>query len=152
MYTQRDREIILHIRDYFSVDDDCPKYLEDVNTIILEIKGEHITHPFFITCWRNILTVKTIKKIDIKNHSAEFFKYVLELNKGIPFGGFCYEPDCEVFAYKLDTFIFDVPSEKIILALLTSARNVLDIYLPEMFLKAQELALCSKKQENPTYH
>ena len=74
MFSEKDREIVLHIRKLFSKDGKMPEYHEESNTIILAIDGEGDIHPLFISCLNTFLRIESVKGIHVCNCSEKFFR------------------------------------------------------------------------------
>jgi len=112
MFSQEDREMILHIRDLFSLNGNKPKYNEEANTVILPVSRGKSTHLLFMTYEKNILRIFSIVPLDIQDCSVQFLKYVLNLNFDIKMGGLCWSETIGRLLFQLSVPMIEKPTKE----------------------------------------
>ena len=57
VYSKKDREIVLSIREIFSKNGETPEYREEFNLIRVPIEGDYDIHPLLIKCSGSVLSI-----------------------------------------------------------------------------------------------
>ena len=152
MFSEKDREILLHVRKLFSKNGKMPEYHEESNAIILAMKGEIGAHPFIVAYRHNVLSIFSLKKISTNNSSERIMKYIMALNSNIPMGSFDYSLKREGFIFKLGIPLHRKPTKVFIVRLIVYVSEVMDEYIPKIFSCFHASQSLEKEVENPTYH
>ena len=152
MFSEKDREIIAHIREICSKDGEIPEFHEDLNAIFLTLNGEFYSHPILMGCVDNILKILTVKDIKTPNCSKETFMNILKLNASLPMGSFCCGVQEESIAYKLNIPLFEEPTKEFIARLLYYTAQILDDSLPEIISYIREHQNGNRERKNSTIH
>ena len=152
MFSEKDRENILHIRNMCSKSGKMPEFCEYLNGIFLILNGDIYDHPILMTCINNTLKILSVKGLKAPNCSRETFMYVLKLNRSLPIGSFCYGSEEESFAYKLNIPLFEKPTLDLIIRLLYYTAHILDNYMPEIISHIRENQNGNRERKNPTIH
>ena len=152
MFSIEDRELVQHIRGFFSLDGSLPEYHEQTNTIRIVIRGEREFHPLVIGYSSGILRIWVRESICTDNPSAMLLKHVLSINQTLPLGCFHYSTDSRAFRYSASIPINNLPTRDFLSFVLSWVRVILDKHIPEIISCAGMLYNSKDRDNNPTFH
>ena len=152
MYSEKDREVVLNIREMFSKDGEMPEYREEFNLIRVPIEGDYDIHPLLIKCSDSVLSIFSAKAIDAKNSSEKALKHIMNLNFRINMGGFHYITERDCFMFKMSVPLCEKPEKAFLGGLLKYAIDVLDDYVPEIISCINNANHWKKEGVSPTFH
>jgi hypothetical protein len=152
MFSIKDREIILYIRELFLNNGEKVDYFKETNAIIFPIKKDLNVHPLLISCRCSVLHIFSMKNISASNSSNEVLKYIMCINSKIPMGGFYYNTKKDSFMYQMTAPLYEKPGKEFIWSLLAYSVDILEEYVPEILLSTNEAHHQKRENINPTLH
>ena len=152
MFSIEDRELVQHIRGFFSLDGSLPEYHEQTNTIRIVMKGDSEFHPLVIGYSSGILRIWVRESIPVDNPSAMLLKHVLSINQTLPLGCFHYSVDTSAFRYSASIPIPGMPTRDFLSFVLSWVMDILDRHMPEIISCASRLHNSKDRDNNPTFH
>lgn len=151
-FSEKDKEIISHIRKMCTNDGEMPEFHEDLNAIFLTLNGEFYNHPILMCCIDNILKILAVKEIKAANCSKETLMNILRLNTSLPVGSFCYGVEKESITYKLNIPLLEEPTKEFIARLLFYTAGILDNCTPEIISHIQKNQNGNREKKNHTIY
>ena len=132
MYSEKNRQIVLHIRELFSRKGEMPEYDEALNAIVLVIRDEFKnTYPLLISHYDDVLFILSLKDLEVKR-SEEVLKHILNLNWNIKMGCFFYSLKKNICSYKLSIPLPDEPTKEFMERVIAGVCRILDKHTPEI--------------------
>ena len=152
MFSERDKEYILHIRTLFSQNGEMPEYQEDLNAIKFSVNGKFNIHHFCISCHNNVLKIFSLEKIEAHNSSNEVLKHIMNLNLEMQMGSFCYIAERDCFVYYLGVPLYEKPEKKFVGSIIKYTVDILDDHIPEIISCIHGANHWKKEGRSPTFH
>jgi hypothetical protein len=152
MFSEADREMVLHIRNLFPCNDRLPKYHEDSNGIIFGVEGETITHMFLVSFQKSVLKVLSLNGAKVNDCSEKTVRRLIALNAYVPMGRFCLSPKADHLILKIDIPMEQKPTQLFITSLIYYACDTMEKFTPLISSVSHGLGKLKEKTEKHTYH
>lgn len=152
MFLEKDREIVLSIREMLSNNGEMPEYKDKFNAISVPIEGDYDVHPLHISCCHSVLKILSKKCINANNSSKEVLKHIMDLNFRINMGSFHYIKERDCFVFKMTVPLYEKPGKAFVGGLLKYVIDTLDMHVPEILLCVNEIPRWKKEGKSPTTH
>jgi hypothetical protein len=154
MFSERDKEYVLHIGNLLAQKGIMVEYLEKKNGFTFSIKGDSDIHHLGISCCSDVLKIFSLKDLyGVSSRcSNEAFKQIMHLNFKIQVGGFCYVPESDSITYYLGVPLYEKPKRKFVESLIMHVVKVIDNCVPAVISYIDQAKHWKKKAKSPTFH
>jgi hypothetical protein len=152
MFTEEDREMMLHIRKLLTIDGELPKYSKEQNAVLLNINGEFTNHPLLIFQLHNVFNIMSLKGVDASVSPEKLALYFAKQNSVIPIGGFVLDSAADRFIYKLSFLLHENPKQEFIHNTVACVVKLLDSRVPEIISEISPSLKNKGMQKNTTFH
>ena len=150
IFSEKDRENVLHIRRIFSNAGKMPEYHEKSNAIKFSVKGDLSTHRLCISCYSDVLKIFTF--IDTNNNSNELLNHLMELNFRMQMGSFCCNTERDYIMFNLGIPLNGKLEKDFIGSIIKYTANILDDCIPGIITCIREANHWKREDRNPTFH